>query len=231
MAIQFDRIVVVVPALPAAVEDNRMLLGAPPFQCSPPHPAAAWWDLGNTVIELVQGAVERAQVRGIVFSAPGAGPHDTPITNRLGIELHNCNGSATAEFRGSHPEARAAGFSVDHVVLRTGDAEACIELFADELGIRLALDRNAPQWGGRMLFFRAGKLTLEVIAPDAEQAEGTYFWGLAYACPDLRQQVQALQARGVSVSAVREGRKPGTAVATVKSHCLEIPTLLIQPAR
>ena len=32
----------------------------------------------------------------------------------------------------------------------------------------------------------------------------------------------------VAVSEVREGRKPGTRVCTVKSHCLDVPTLLVQ---
>jgi hypothetical protein len=38
-----------------------------------------------------------------------------------------------------------------------------------------------------------------------------------------------LAQRGVTLSGIREGRKPGTRVATVKSHCLGIPTLLIEP--
>jgi hypothetical protein len=121
--------------------------------------------------------------------------------------------------------------SVDHVVLRTDDAQACIELFAGELGIRLALDKSAPTWGGRMLFFRAGKLTLEVIESAADAASGNSFWGLAYQCQDLAGLIHTLGGRGVAVSAMREGRKPGTVVATLKSHHLDIPTLLIQPAR
>ena len=36
--------------------------------------------------------------------------------------------------------------------------------------------------------------------------------------------------RGIAASSMREGRKPGTLVATLKSHNLGIPTLLIQPA-
>lgn len=232
MAIQFDRIVLGVPDLMAAVDQYQQLLGVPPFYCEAPlEQSAAWWDLGNTVVELVQAAVESPRLQGIVFSSPMAGVEDRPLANTLGIDLQLCDGSRTANVRHAHREARASGFSVDHVVLRTVDAQACIDLFTGELGIRLALDKTVPQWGGRMLFFRAGKMTLEIIASDSEKAEGSYFWGLAYACQDLAPQVQALAARGVSVSAVREGRKPGTAVATVKSHCLDIPTLLIQPAR
>jgi catechol 2,3-dioxygenase-like lactoylglutathione lyase family enzyme len=232
MAIQFDRIVVTVLDLPAAVDQYQRLFGVPPLNREPLlPPSVAWWDLRNTVIELAAGDVARPRLQGIVFSAPEAGAHDGPVANTLGIDVRICNGAMTASARRANPGAAACGFSVDHVVLRTGDAQSCIDLFAGELGLRLALDKTAPQWGGRMLFFRAGKLTLEVIASDEEQPEGTHFWGLAYACPDLEQRVLSLAAHGVSVSKVREGRKPGTAVATVKSHCLEIPTLLIQPAK
>lgn len=230
MAIGFDRIVVAVPDLADAVAQCRKLLGGQPFSCARTRgEPAVWWDLGNTMIELLEAAVQRPQVQGIVFGTPDTGCDDSPVANGIGLDLRRCDGAATAAVRRSHPEARAVGLSVDHVVLRTGDAEACIELFSGKLGIRLALDKQAPQWGGRMLFFRAGKLTLEVIASDRH--EGAGFWGLAYACQNLELQARVLEERGVAVSALREGRKPGTRVATLRSHCLDIPTLLIQPAK
>jgi hypothetical protein len=57
-----------------------------------------------------------------------------------------------------------------------------------------------------------------------------HFWGISYLCPDLEFTLAKLDAAGVSHSGPRDGRKPGTAVATVRSHHLGIPTLLIQPA-
>ena len=119
---------------------------------------------------------------------------------------------------------------MDHIVLRTADADACIDLFSVGLGIRLALDKNAPQWGARMLFFRVGKLTLEVVEPAEEKPERDYFWGIAYQCSKLSSTTKKLLEGGVALSEVRIGRKPGTKVATVKSHSLSIPTLLIEPA-
>jgi catechol 2,3-dioxygenase-like lactoylglutathione lyase family enzyme len=131
----------------------------------------------------------------------------------------------------SHPQASLTNIAVDHLVLRAVDADRCIALFNGELGIRLALDQDVPEWGGRMLFFRAGKLTLEVIANQAaDSAEANTFWGMTFQVPDIDAMAAKLAAAGVELSAVRKGRKPGTRVATVHSHCLGLPTLLLQPA-
>jgi hypothetical protein len=80
-----------------------------------------------------------------------------------------------------------------------------------------------------MLFFRTGKLTLEVIESQREKPGEDYFWGIAYQCADLEKTAARLTARGVALSGIRAGRKQGSVVATLKSHCLGIPTLLIGP--
>ena len=228
----FDRIVVAVPGLQAAVEEYQQLLGSPPFLSESLIGApVARWGLPNTVIELVQCAVDRPTLQGIVFNVPEAESVESRMDNSLGIDVRRGNGRSTADFRRLQPQAQSTALSVDHVVLRTIDAQACIDLFAGDLGVRLALDKTVPEWGGRMLFFRAGKLTLEVIESDADKSAGTYFWGLAYQCQDLTAMVQQLNGRDVVTSDIREGRKPGTRVATLKSHSLDIPTLLIQPAK
>ena len=53
--------------------------------------------------------------------------------------------------------------------------------------------------------------------------------GIAFQCGDLERTALELARRGVSLSGIRPGRKPGSLVATVKSHCLGIPTLFLQP--
>jgi len=232
MAVFFDRIVLAVPDLPPAIEQYRALLGPAPwtFETSRGEPAA-WWGLSNTVIELVQRTVKLPRMLGIVFSSPEAAQGESAVANRLGIEIRMCDGTGTADFRRRRPEAIRAELAVDHVVLRTDAARACVDFFTGELGIRLALDKTVPAWGGRMLFFRAGKLTLEVVESGGEEPPGSVFWGLAYRGPDLAETVRELEGRAVALSGIRRGRKPGTLVATVKSHCLGIPTLLIQGAR
>jgi hypothetical protein len=227
----FDRIVVAVPDLQAAAEEYQQLLNIPPFVSeSLGGTPVARWGLPNTVIELEQCAVDKPTLQGIVFNVPDEESVESCVDNTLEIDVRRGNGRSMADFRRLQPQAQSAVLSVDHVVLRTIDAQACIDLFGGELGIRLALDKTVPKWGGRMLFFRAGKLTLEVIESDIDKSSGNYFWGLAYQCQDLTTIVQQLGERDVAVSDIREGRKPGTRVATLKSHCLEIPTLLIQPA-
>lgn len=227
----FDRIVIAVPDLQAAVEQYQLLLGTAPFTYDNVRgESVAWWGLTNTVMELAQSAVDTPRLQGIVFHSLEAAQSESPVANSMGIDIRICDGRPTADFRRLRPEAQCAALSVDHVVLRTDDARACIELFSGELGVRLALDKTAPEWGGRMLFFRAGKLTLEVIESDTETSGGNFLWGLAYQCEDLVDLAGKLGGRGVAVSGIREGRKPGTLVATIKSHCLDIPTLLIQPS-
>jgi hypothetical protein len=170
-------------------------------------------------------------LQGIVFNTPGASREEQPVANVLGLDLKRCDGRDTERFRGECPQAQCQSVSVDHLVLRSDDVPGCIALFRDELGVRLALDKTVPEWGGRMLFFRGGKLTLEVIESAADDPRGSYFWGLAYRCSDLDALVARLREQGAEVSSTRKGRKPGTRVATLKSHCLDIPTLLIQPVQ
>lgn len=145
-----------------------------------------------------------------------------------GLELKAAKQSA-AEI--SQPKAAVAGITaVDHIVLMSNNADDCIRLFRDDLGMRLALDQMVPKWGGRMLFFREGSMTLEVIHNLKEPPERDRFWGISYRCEDVQATCLALSSRGVALSEVRSGRKPGTLVASIKSHCAGIPSLLVGPA-
>ena len=55
---------------------------------------------------------------------------------------------------------------LDHVVINTNDADGFIKTYKEAFGIRLALDQTVEKWGGRMLFFRLNKTTIEVIAKE-----------------------------------------------------------------
>ena len=53
-------------------------------------------------------------------------------------------------------------------------------------------------------------------------------WGLAWTTKDIKKAHKRLLDAGVSITDVKDGRKPNTLVATIKSHTSNIPTLLIQ---
>jgi hypothetical protein len=227
----FDRIVIAVPELTAAVAEYQALLGAQfwpvPGDSAQPR---AWVGLANVTLELRQQAVAQPSITALVFAGDALPDTSIDVTNAQALSLSICDGADTESFRHAQVESQNPKLSVDHIVLRTADADACVDLFSVGLGIRLALDKNAPQWGARMLFFRVGKLTLEVVEPAEEKPERDYFWGIAYQCSELSSTTRKLLEGGVTLSEVRPGRKPGTKVATVKSHSLSIPTLLIEPA-
>ena len=131
----------------------------------------------------------------------------------------------------SLPEATPTGegpiTAVDHVVVRTQSADAAKRFYGDQLGIRLALEQDVPDWGGTQLFFRASSMSIEVIASERAPEEDD-LWGLAFKTASLEVTHQRLINKGIDVSEIREGRKPGTRVCTIKSHTLEVPTLLIE---
>ena len=134
-----------------------------------------------------------------------------------------------------HDTGGGAVHAVDHVVIQTQDPEAAKSLYGEEgLGLRLALDQTVEKWGGRMLFFRVGGLTVEVVGKttsgEVHDKPTHSFWGIAYKVEDIDAAHDRLKAAGVDVSEVRVGRKEGTKVATVKSHVHGVPTLLIGPA-
>ena len=131
-------------------------------------------------------------------------------------------------------DADATVFALDHAVVRTPDAEATKALYGEALGLRLALDRSFEQWGARLLFFRVGGVTVEVAAQlgkETPENGDDRLWGLSYRVADADAARARLAADGFDVSEVREGRKPGTRVFTVRDGTLGIPTLMLAPER
>ena len=118
---------------------------------------------------------------------------------------------------------------IDHVVLRTHDTQAVKKIYGDALGIRLALEQDVPKWGGTMLFYRSAHMSIEIISNAKTDATRDNFWGVAFTCADIDAVHARLLKKGeaaeLSASEIRDGRKPGTRVSTVKG--IAIPTLLI----
>lgn len=126
----------------------------------------------------------------------------------------------------------AGGFlAIDHVVINTPDPERAIHLWRDALGVRLALDREFPHRGLRMLFFRSAGVTLEYVSPIGSAGTGDdQLNGVAYRVADVARVRERLLAAGLDVSEVRTGNKQGTLVATVRDQTEGVPTLLIEAA-
>jgi catechol 2,3-dioxygenase-like lactoylglutathione lyase family enzyme len=126
----------------------------------------------------------------------------------------------------------AAVEALDHVVILSGDLEGSRRLYGDQLGLRLALDRTFEARGQRILFFRVGGATVEVVGalepPDPPGPDRA--WGLAWRVPDVAAARARLARAGFDVSGIRAGAKPGTAVCSVRGEPLGVATLLIGPA-
>jgi catechol 2,3-dioxygenase-like lactoylglutathione lyase family enzyme len=129
--------------------------------------------------------------------------------------------------------ARAATVSaLDHVVVRTADAEATRAFYGDALGLRLALDRSFEERGVRLIFFRVGGVTVEIasrlgVAPEPSAPDR--LWGLAWQVPDADAAHARLAGAGIEVSGVRAGHKAGTRVFTVEGETHGVATLVIEP--
>jgi catechol 2,3-dioxygenase-like lactoylglutathione lyase family enzyme len=125
----------------------------------------------------------------------------------------------------------AAVEALDHVVILSGDLEGSRRLYGDQLGLRLALDRTFEARGQRILFFRVGGATVEVVGaagpPDAPGPDRA--WGLAWRVPDVAAARARVAQAGFDVSGIRSGAKPGTAVCSVRGEPLGVATLLIGP--
>lgn len=134
--------------------------------------------------------------------------------------------------KGSLPEYREQESSLinrlDHIVINSNDPDGLIDLYRDKYEIRLALDQFVEQWGGRMLFFRTNHTTIEAIGIKKDGSPEDSLWGLAWTTKDIKKAHKRLLNAGVNITDVKDGRKPNTLVATIKSHCSNIPTLLIE---
>lgn len=130
------------------------------------------------------------------------------------------------------PVSKATGpdpiTAVERVIIRTHDADRAAAFYGARLGLEMRLDQAMGP--ARMMFFRCGDLTLEVLAtPDAEPGRDR-LWGLSWRGADMAAQHARIAAAGFSVSELREGRGAGTRIFTVRDGTCGIPTVVLQPA-
>ncbi|MBK8197903.1 MAG: VOC family protein [Acidobacteria bacterium] len=272
-----DHIVILAPEIEMGTAVYAALLGrAPDWQAiSEAGIATAWFQLGNTALELIAPAggtpaadhlreritEEGPGLKSLAFrSGDLSGDHraftrtalaPTAIEDGLSEDMarelrrtwrrFRCAPEATAGVRwfvveplegALEPAEVPLGHvhALDHLVINTPNPNRAMALYGAKLGLRLALDRTAPEWGVRLIFFRTGGLTVEIAhrlaqAEDAAGPDG--FWGLTWRVGDIEAAHGRLAAHGFNVSDVRTGRRAGTRVFTVRDGTLNVPTLFI----
>lgn len=168
----------------------------------------------------------------------GLNPSDITMGQRTNVfrcDDTTCGGVKTFIVRSNKPMALDVGARdevtrLDHLVINTPNPERALAHYGARLGLRLALDRPMPEFGARMIFFKAGDITIEIIHRLGEDHDPTAvdrLWGLSWEVDDLTAVHARLSENGTEVSDIRVGRKPGTEVFTVKSRTLDVPTLFI----
>ena len=222
---RFDSVQLGTSDLPRAAGRYADLLGTDPVERT----------VDRVRFQLARGAVElepgEPGVRSIRFALGGDAP---PAGEDLchGLTVHF---DAPAHRTAPPPAPVGTITAIDHVVIHSPNLDRALRLWRDDFGVRLALDRDFPGRGLRMLFFRSGGVTLEFVSPLAPSDDPTApdrFFGVAYRVRDLAACVHRLTAIGFDVSGVRPGHKSGTTVATVRSGLDGTPTLLIDdPSR
>lgn len=119
--------------------------------------------------------------------------------------------------------------ALDHIVITTEDSERAAALYGARLGLDLALDRSHQDWG-QLMFFRCGDLIVEVVRRPVAGGNAAHdrLWGLSWRVADIDATRARLIASGLDVSEVRNGRKPGTRIMTVRNGTCGIQTVLLE---
>jgi catechol 2,3-dioxygenase-like lactoylglutathione lyase family enzyme len=224
--VEFDSVQIGAADVAAATRAYEILLGV----------AAVRRTDGAVRFQLRRGAVELESgdpgLHSIRFSvAPESNVMPFAADDFHGLRISFASAPAPAA-----PAVPAGGLeAIDHIVINSPDLDRAIALWRDRLGLRLALDREFPRRGLRLVFFRSGGVTLEFagpLPPPADRGGSDAFYGIAYRVHDLDACRSRLLSTGVDVSEQRTGQKSGTTVATVRSGTAGVPTLLIQdPSR
>jgi catechol 2,3-dioxygenase-like lactoylglutathione lyase family enzyme len=199
--------------LAAAERAYEVLLGVPAVSR---HPATVRFVLQRGWVELF--AFETLRALRFVEEIP----HMPFIVRGVRVFVSHEHGA---------PPPVESAIAIDHIVVHTIDPDAAIATWRDQMGMRLALDREFPARHLRLLFFRSGGITLEYASPLPAAADRTgedRIHGVSYRVTDLAARRERLLAAGVDVSELRPGMRPDTTVATVRSGTAGVPTLLLQ---
>lgn len=119
---------------------------------------------------------------------------------------------------------------LDSLVISTPDSDRAAALYSARLGIPMALDRTIEKLGTRFIFLKTADFVVEIIH-SLKQGKGDgpdKVWGLSWRVGNIEAAHARLAKAGLDLSVIREGRKPGTRVFTVKRGTCNVPTLMIE---
>lgn len=171
--------------------------------------------------------------------APEAGRRGLSGWSLRGVESTELDGLTATHSRQPLPEGAPAHpngvTALDHVVAISSDLDRTIAaLEGAGLDLRRVREEPTPAGAPRQAFFRLGQAILEVVQEPAEATERAggdrpaFFWGLAFATPDLDATVAHL---GDKASEARAAVQPGRRIATLRrSAGLSLPVALMTPA-
>jgi catechol 2,3-dioxygenase-like lactoylglutathione lyase family enzyme len=221
-----------------------------------PGPAAErvgeWLESGEGVAALafhcfdLEGSAKLLARRGVPTGEPSAAELADTHGGMHMMRSVTCDPAATAGIRmmligrgdpihEAEPLSETFVDRLDHVVVVTPNPDRALALYGARLGLDLRLDRSNPAWGMRQLFFRCGEAVLEVGARLGEPVSDApdRLGGLAWRISEPEAVQARIAAAGFDVSEVRQGRKPGSKVFTVRDAPAGIPTLMLSqdPAR
>jgi len=146
-------------------------------------------------------------------------------TNSSDLNLLVFDKDTSFSNKGNYEDDTISKFN--QIIIYTPDVEYLRNLFTEKLGIRLALDKvfNFGEKDIRMMFFRIGGVTLEVIEnPDSESLS---YGGVGWHSENISKCHKRLIDSNFELSEIRKGRKPGTVVATIRNAPLKMPTIII----
>ena len=146
-------------------------------------------------------------------------------TNSFDLNLLIFDKDTSLSNKGNYEDDTISKFN--QIIIYTPDVEYLRNLFTEKLGIRLALDKifNFGEKDIRMMFFRIGGVTLEVIEnPDSESLS---YGGVGWHSENISKCHKRLIDSNFELSEIRKGRKPGTVVATIRNAPLKMPTIII----
>ena len=228
-----SHVTVAAPDLAAAVADHTRLLAAEPLRAD----GAFVFATGNIAVVLREAGTDeteglcgfafrtadRAKARegfarcGLASAEDGA--FDAKATHGLPITLTER----------ALPRGAVSPFALDHIVIRTPNPERAVALYGGRLGLDMRLDRSNPAWNARLMFFRCGDTVVEIahVLSDGVSDAPDRFGGLSWRVPEIEAENSRLAAEGFEMSPVRNGRRPGSKVCTVRNRTAGVPTILL----